>query len=242
MTADEYRNQINLLLGELNEGPIWLVDALQIPRKNKQNVYNWLNRGQSPRDESLWDKMLSALEEEAARRELTRSERRQPSLPETKELLGDPMIPVGYKMFKMPFAGLVPAGEWGDPLASEDFIDVEYRYEHPRRFACKVIGDSCWPALQPGDLTIWHQDIAPPYGVIVLAQRKGDHGCTVKELVYDAERKRPVLNPINDTYGEPEDGEGWGIIARLVAVERMEDGVMRNWYSAPGMRRKSLDK
>lgn len=241
MTADEYREQINTLLGSLNEGPIWLVKVLG--EKNKQKVYNWLNKGQSPRDASTWDKMLSALEEEAARRQLTRAEKRQPTLPQTEgQLLGPPLIPVGFKMFKMPFAGFVPAGEWGDPLASEDFVDVEYRYEHPRRYAASVIGDSCYPALQPGDFTVWHSDPAPPYGTIVLAQRKGDHGCTVKELVWDDARQRSTLHPINAAYGEPEDGDGWGIIARLVAVERNEDGVIRNWFQPAGLRRRHLCK
>lgn len=152
--------------------------------------------------------------------------------------LGNPAIPVGFSMASLPYAGAVPAGEWGDPLASEEFIEVEVEFEHPRRFAARVVGDSCYPALQQGDLTIWHQDMSPPYGTIVLAQRKGDHGCTVKELRY--EDSRPILHAVNPDIDDPEDGDGWGVVARLVGVIRKTEGPKRTWYLNEGLRPKHL--
>jgi len=155
-------------------------------------------------------------------------------------VLGRPKIPVGFSLGTMPFAGEVPAGEWGDPLASEEFIEVEVKYEHPKRFAAKVVGDSCYPALRQGDITIWHQDMSPPYGVIVLAQRKGDHGCTVKELQY--EEGRPVLMPINPKIDCPPDGEGWGVIARLIGVIRQDELGELTWYAPHGIRPKLMTR
>jgi phage repressor protein C with HTH and peptisase S24 domain len=136
---------------------------------------------------------------------------------------------------------MVPASsDWGDPLESDEFIPIDGKYVKSNRFAARVIGDSCWPALRPGDLTIWEADQNPPYGVIVLAQRKGDHGCTVKELTYSSSERRPVLLPVNPDYESPEDGDGWGVIARLVVVIREDDGPEKIWYYAPGLRRRHL--
>lgn len=134
----------------------------------------------------------------------------------------------------IPFAGEVPCSTWGDPLDSEEHIEVESVFVKTGRFAAKVVGDSCFPALLPGDITIWEHDFSPPYGTIVLAQRKGDHGCTVKKLEHDG--GRAVLSPLNPVYDRPEDGEGWGVIARLVAVVRVSEAPRRTWYWEPGLR------
>lgn len=155
-------------------------------------------------------------------------------------ILGNPLYPVGFPMVKMPYAGVVPAGDWGDPLATEDFIEVDVRYEHRRRFAARVVGDSCYPALLQGDLTIWQEDTSPAYGLIVLAQRKNDHACTVKELDYDSVAGRPVLSPINSKHENPPDGDGWGAVARLVAVVRVVDGLERTWFLPSGLRKRHL--
>lgn len=167
-------------------------------------------------------------------RELRRMGYGEPSRPIADTLLGRPKIPVGFSLGSMVYAGIVPAGEWGDPLASEEFVEVEVKFEHPKRFAATVVGDSCYPALQQGDMAIWHHDLNPPYGSIVLAQRKGDHGCTVKELAYS--EGRPMLLPVNPNLDCPPDGDGWGVIARLVGVIRKVDGMERTWYLDSGLR------
>ncbi|MCW5936759.1 MAG: LexA family transcriptional regulator [Fimbriimonadaceae bacterium] len=151
--------------------------------------------------------------------------------------VGPPMIPVGFPLVRMPYAGDVPAsGEWGDPLEAVDFIELDVRYEHPKRFVTRIVGDSCAPALLPNDLAIWHADLNPSYNKIVLAQRRADHGPTVKQLVWDAQSNRPVLKPINPSYDSPADGEGWGVIARLVAVVRRVEGLEKTWLLAEGLR------
>lgn len=187
---------------------------------SRQAATTWLSQRATPRDPEILDRMLNLL---------------QPSD------LDRPRIPVSFAKIQIPFAGDVPcSSDWGDPLASEEFIEVESQFEHSQRFAARVVGDSCYPALQPGDVTIWHADMSPPYGLIVLAQRKGDHGCTVKRLDYDTEKGRPFLIPVNPSHAKPEDGEGWGVIARLVVVLRTTDGLRRSWYIDSGLRSSHL--
>jgi len=116
------------------------------------------------------------------------------------------------------FAGYTPAGDWGNPLESMATIELDAKFDGPKRFATKMVGDSCYPFLMPGDIAVWQSDMDPPYGAIVLAQRKGDRGCTVKHLEYDDGDGRPRLKPLNQRRSEPEDGDGWGVIARLIGV------------------------
>lgn len=163
-----------------------------------------------------------------------------PKFEETKPPLTEPKTLVSFGMHKIRYAGTVPAGDWGDPLESEEMVEVDARIEHPKRFACTVSGDSCEPALLHGDFTVWHQDFDPSPGLIVLAQRKGDHACTVKVLKLD-ELGRPHLVPLNPRYAEPQ-ADGWGAIARLVYVERqMPGGVSRTWYNRAGLRPEHLE-
>jgi hypothetical protein len=153
--------------------------------------------------------------------------------------LDSPKIPVSHGARRIKYAGTVPCGEWGDPLDSEEMVEVDARYEHPKRFAATVSGDSCEPALLHGDFTVWHYDLSPSAGLIVLAQRKGDHACTVKQLKIDAQG-RPHLVPINPAYDEPESGDGWGVIARLILVQRTLGHAERQWYSRAGLRPEDL--
>lgn len=217
MSNKDRADQIKSLLKTQHRSVAWLAKELKISR---QAVTLWLAQKSNPRDPQVFDRMLKALGE-----------------PE----LDRPRIPVGFPKGRIPFAGEVPcSADWGEPLASEEFIEVEVQFEHPQRFAAKVVGDSCYPALHPGDVTIWHADMSPPFGLIVLAQRKGDHGCTVKRLEYDQDRGRPLLVPVNPAHKKPEDGEGWGVIARLVGVLRTTDGLKKSWYLDSGLRQAHL--
>lgn len=199
----------------------WLASKVTVVPASKQNVADWLDeeRPRTPRNPLVFADMLAALGVE----------------------LTDPKIPAGFKVPKIRLAGEVPAGDWGDPLASEEFIEIaDSRFDHPMNFAAHVVGNSCWPYLQPKDLTIWRKDNDPPYYSFILAQRKGDHGCTLKELVRDEKQNRPVLQSPNPDYGNPEDGEGWGAIARLVGVIFEMEGVSITVEAQKGITRKKL--
>jgi len=46
--------------------------------------------------------------------------------------------------------------------------------------------------------------------------------------------------PVNINHDKPSDGDGWGVIARLVGVIRSADGPERTWYWAQVLRVKDL--
>lgn len=197
----------------------WLAKQVKVQPASKQNVIDWLTKSTTPRNVRVFGDMATALGIDVT----------------------DPELPVGFKPPVLRYAGEVPAGDWGDPLASEDFREVkDIRWEHNRRFLTTIVGTSCYPFLQPADLCLWHLDPDPNYQVFVLAQRKGDHGCTVKELVRDEARQRPILHSPNSDHGDAEDGEGWGVIARLVGVEFIHEGTLLSAYEETGITKKKL--
>ena len=234
MSNQEKIRKVLGLLELQDRSMAWLGKSLGASR---QSVQKWLSGESVPRDGEVYDHMLAALDGSSVRDMFVSDS----LVREGYNVLDRPKIPVGVPTVQMRYAGEVPcSADWGDPLSSEEFIEVEVQFEHPQRFAAKVVGDSCYPALLPSDVTIWHTDLSPTYGLVVLAQRKGDHGCTVKELEYDQNLGRPRLVPVNPAHHAPSDGDGWGVIARLVAVLRTIDGLRRSWYIESGLRPRHL--
>jgi len=160
--------------------------------------------------------------------------------PAVEPVLGPPKYLTTYAPLPMRYAGVVPAGDWGDPLESDEMRDVDPALWKSNRYLATVTGDSCWPALQQGDLCVFEHDMSPPPGLVVLAQRKGDHAVTLKQLKLD-DQGRPHLEPINPEYNEPPNGDGWGVIARLVCVLRTVGQIERRWYSPHGLRKDDLN-
>lgn len=159
---------------------------------------------------------------------------RQPAQLAVREL-STPMYPVGFSPVMIRLLPSVPCGNWEDPTDTEDFIEVDAKFEHPKRHARRVSGDSCSPVLEQGDLAIFHEDSAPPYGTIVLARRSSDNAVTVKKLVH--ENGRPRLLPINPAYAV-DDKEHWEVAARLVGIVRnQDDGTEASFYNPRGIRR-----
>ena len=212
------------LLSERDLSQSWLARRLGI---SPQRLNQYVNGQRQPTDDLFWEKAEATITSGAV------------ATP-AASILDRPRIPVTFEPQPMRYAGEVPAGDWGDPLASEEFIEVDPALFHSKRYAAKVVGPSCYPALHPGDLVIWHHDESPPYGMLVLAQRKEDHACTVKVLDWDAGTNQPVLRPVNPNH-EPAGAEGgWVAIARLVAVIRKIDGLELRWYLPEGIRPRHL--
>ncbi len=172
-----------------------------------------------------------------------------PKLPDPKER--DKPIEITQTGFAVPkptfelrYAGLVPtSSEWGDPLESDTPVEVDEKYFHKQRFVCGVTGSSCFPALQQGDVTYWHYDLAPKVGKIVLAQRKSDRACTVKQLAMDPTSGEYFLKPINPKEKAPSAEEGWEAIAYLVYVEwEDEEGGTATLYRDGGIAPEQLIK
>lgn len=155
-------------------------------------------------------------------------------------IISGPMIPVTYPTFQMPYAGYLPAGQWGDPMDSEDFEEVEAAHFKKGRFCARIAGDSCHPALQREDFTIWEHHLNPPFGKIVVAQRKDDHSATVKVLEWDANENRPRLRPVNPAFNDAE-ADGWGAVAMLVYVRWEDDeGGTMGLYRPEGIKPSQL--
>lgn len=165
---------------------------------------------------------------------------RYASVQPVESVQDDPLVPVLYSARPMRSAGLVPAHEWGDPLASEVFVDVDPRIWQKERFCASVAGISCYPALHPGDFTVWHTDKNPKLGTIVLAERFTPHKCSVKVLRYDDATRREVLMPLNAKFTPADDDHEWNIFARLVYVQRDLDGLMSMRYLPGGLRPEHL--
>jgi SOS-response transcriptional repressor LexA len=156
--------------------------------------------------------------------------------------ISNPSNPVTYPPIEMPFAGSIPAGQWSDPGESEEFREVEARLFKTNRFCAEIVGESCYPALQPGDFTIWEANRNPKLNKIIIAERYPDHAATVKVLIWDAELKRPALFAINPAFQEPL-SEHWDAIAFLVHVSYTDDdGGEITFYREDGIRPEQLIK
>lgn len=164
-----------------------------------------------------------------------------PSPPKDGELtiLGQPHTEALFA--RIPYAGIVPASsQWGDPLSNDELREVDPKFAGPGRFMCRVQGDSCWPALWQGDLTIWEVNPAPHEGLIVLAERLNDQACTVKE--YRRQNGRPSLCPVNPDYEEAFDPEGWKATAVLIGVLDRSEGPEISYFNEGGLRAEFLKR
>jgi hypothetical protein len=156
--------------------------------------------------------------------------------------ISDPSNPVTYPPLEMPYCGQLPAGTWASPEESEMFREVEARLFKTNRFCAEIVGESCYPALQPGDFTIWEASRSPKMNKIIIAERYPDHAATVKVLVWDAELKRPSLHAINPLFQESL-SEHWDAIAFLVHVSYIDDdGGEVTFYREDGIRPEQLIK
>lgn len=156
--------------------------------------------------------------------------------------ISDARFPVPYPEAQMPYAGKIPAGQWVPPSEAEMFEDVESRLYKRGRFCARVEGYSCFPALQPEDFTIWEETHSPPIGKIIIAQRKGDHAATIKQLVWDREASRMRLHAINQDFAENLP-EHWGAIGYLIYIRYYDDaGNEVSFYREDGLNPDQLIK
>lgn len=162
--------------------------------------------------------------------------------PSAPSVISGPAIPVTHPTTPMKYAGRLPCGNWAAAMDTEDFEEVESQYWKRGRYCARIDGDSCHPALQRDDFTIWEETKNPPFGKLVIAQRKGDHEATIKQLGWDSTTNEPVLTAVNRAFDDAT-ADGWGAIAYLVYVRWIdEDGGVISFYRPEGIKPSQLTR
>lgn len=157
-----------------------------------------------------------------------------------RQVLSPPSVPVTYAPIAMHYAGYLPAGNWAEPLNTEVMEEVEAELWKSNRFCARIAGDSCHPALQREDFCVWEASPNPPFGKLVVAQRKDDHAATVKVLEWDPATNGPVLRAVNPLH-DHEPSNSWSAIAFLVAVRWTDiDGGRVSFYRPEGIKPSQL--
>jgi hypothetical protein len=147
-----------------------------------------------------------------------------------------PLHPVGRILVPLPEAPAVPCSDWSDPLSVdyESFIEVDPIFALRGRFACRIIGDSMYPLLHPGDLCIWHAEPNPKLGTVIIA-RNGQNEATCAQLKHNGEQF--VLHKLNPRYPDAE-SDHWASIGYLVGIIREEGSSYTTIYDPNGIRPK----
>lgn len=202
VAIDPRADRIQRLLDANRKSASWIAKELGVPR---QSVYNWLGGLAWPRDESVWDRMLSLF-------------------PEKTVPLDPPLYPAVVPEVEMSLWPALPAnGSWDEPQESMDFIDVpsflaRKSPRHPERVAARIRGTSMEPRLLDGDLVVIELSQQPRSGRIVVA--RSGAAVTVKLLTREPSGEL-VLKALNKGHEvEPRKSE---IVGYVVAVLRGYD-------------------
>lgn len=168
----------------------------------------------------------------AKARQLVRNLPELPARGEADPNAGLPLFPVAFSKAEIPLYPAVPAGEWSEPLDTEDLVEVEAKFIGNGRFACRVRGDSMLPMLEPDDLAIFQKHEDPPIGTIIIA-RNGDGGATVKQLRHNGADF--TLHSLNNRYQDATASQ-WEAVGFLVGIERNIGGTVITYYNPRGLR------
>jgi transcriptional regulator with XRE-family HTH domain len=134
--------------------------------------------------------------------------------------VGKPMYPVGNAKIPIPLWPAVPAGDWEQPTDATDFFEVDASLAGAGRVACPIIGNSCSPTFEQGDMAVFKLTSHPPVGTFVLA-RNGDNEATLK-LLRSSENGDHVLVSPKD--GSILDAVEWHAIGYAIARYRNQAG------------------
>lgn len=225
MSSDTKIRGILRRLDEQQRSMAWLGKAIGASR---QSVQQWLTEGANPRNPDIYDTMFDVLQMANLRDSIV-----QDTLSETE--------PGGQQ--KLKYAGVVPRFEgWINPFEARETTELGLKFLGHNRFATKVVGDSGYDALLPGDLAVWQGDTDPTYGLIVLAQNLNASRCAIKLIEYDKITAKPSLSPVNSGQASSPEEETWTVIARLVGIVRNTDGLKKSWLLESGLRPRHLQE
>ncbi len=149
--------------------------------------------------------------------------------------LGEPTIPASQLLIPVPYIGMVAASssvDWGDPFDSEVFEFVPPEMGDAKgRFSCRVLGDSMYDLLFPGDLCVFQRTDVPKIGAVVI-HRTTDNRVTIKQLTHDG--RQFILKPVNAAYeSEPASGS---MVGYLVGIVRESGSKRVTVYDSTGIR------
>lgn len=149
--------------------------------------------------------------------------------------VGAPLIPASQLLIPIPFIGGVAASspvDWTDPFESNVFEYVPPEMGDARgRFACRVLGDSMFDLLWPGDIAVFQKIDVPKLNAVVLF-RSDDGLATIKTLKHDGERF--MLHALNPGYNaEPARGT---VVGYLVGIVREQGSRKVTVYDPSGIR------
>ena len=149
--------------------------------------------------------------------------------------VGGPTIPAPQLLIPVPFIGEVAASsevDWVDPFDSDTFEYVPPEMGDAKgRFAAKVIGDSMYDLLIPGDTVVFQRTDIPKIGHVVLF-RSFDNRITIKTLKHDGTNY--LLEAINSVY-ETVEAKG-SMIGYLVGIVREQGSRRVTVYDSHGIR------
>jgi len=139
---------------------------------------------------------------------------------------------------EIPFVGNVGANskvDWMDPVDADEMIEVPNEMATARgpsvRFACRVVGDSCYDLVWPDDLCVFHKSDVPKIGAIVL-YRSFDNHVTIKQMKHDGQNF--ILHPLNSKY-QDEIIDGGEQVGYLVGIIRQQGSKKVTVYDATGI-------
>ena len=146
-----------------------------------------------------------------------------------------PSIPASQLYIPIPYIGGVAASsmvDWTDPFEADTFEFVPPEMGDERgRFSCRVLGDSMYDLLLPGDLCVFQASPIPKIGTVIM-YRSPDNLVTIKELKHDG--KAFILHPLNPAY---EDVPATGIsLGYLVGIVREIGSRKVTVYDSTGIR------
>jgi hypothetical protein len=168
------------LLAKLGKNPHWLARQLNL---DKQKVYNWF-RDSSPRDDSVWEDILSFLEREVALMEArTGSDPRLADPDPSAAARLSARAPLGSRVLLPLWRGAL-AGEEDEYSFTDDGNEPEYvevpafmLTAEPERYRLiQVLGSSMGDRIGHTDLVLVLVTPAPPMGSIVVVKRDDGQG------------------------------------------------------------------
>lgn len=119
--------------------------------------------------------------------------------------VSDPRVPAGQLLVPIPFIGNIAASspvDWSDPFEAVEMEFVPPEMAEGRgRFAARVVGDSMYDLLVPGDVVVFQREDIPKIGYVVMF-RSFDNQITIKTLKHDGTSY--LLRPENEAYATVE--------------------------------------